>query len=183
MRTRGKRPARRMKPVFIVFCEGETEELYVSMLRQKYRSPIKIIPKIAGCDISSHLIERRKREMKIDEHEKLTVFLMYDMDVEATNSKIDAINAEKLLSNPCVEFWFLLHSAIETKSLSSRRTINELKNCDAVWTNYEKATLTEQQKKYLWEQRMNAVENAKKLMDYKNPSSTIYRLLEKLEES
>ena len=78
MRTRGKRPARRMKPVFIVFCEGETEELYVSLLRQRYRSPIKIISRVEGCDISSKLIERRKREVKIEEHEKLTVFLMYD---------------------------------------------------------------------------------------------------------
>lgn len=40
---RGKsgRPERKMKPVILVLCEGETEEQYVEHLRQKYRLPIK----------------------------------------------------------------------------------------------------------------------------------------------
>ena len=41
-------PRRKMKPVFLVFCEGETEETYLDHLKQAYRSPIKIIPKVEG---------------------------------------------------------------------------------------------------------------------------------------
>lgn len=44
-----------MKPVFLVFCEGETEETYLDYLKQAYRSPIKIIPKVEGGDISQRL--------------------------------------------------------------------------------------------------------------------------------
>ena len=41
-------PRRKMKPVFLVFCEGETEETYLDHLKQAYRSLIKIIPKVEG---------------------------------------------------------------------------------------------------------------------------------------
>ncbi|MDD7416064.1 MAG: hypothetical protein SPI86_05150 [Treponemataceae bacterium] len=45
--TRGKngRPDRKMKPIILVLCEGETEESYVENLKQKYRLPIKIVSK------------------------------------------------------------------------------------------------------------------------------------------
>ena len=33
---------RKTKPVFYVFCEGETEENYISILRQHFRIPIEI---------------------------------------------------------------------------------------------------------------------------------------------
>ena len=52
-------PRRKMKPVFLVFCEGETEETYLDHLKQAYRSPIKIIPKVEGGDISQRLIDAR----------------------------------------------------------------------------------------------------------------------------
>ena len=35
-------PSRTMKPVFLMFCEGETEEAYLDYLKQAYRSPIRI---------------------------------------------------------------------------------------------------------------------------------------------
>jgi len=40
---RNHRPPRKMKPVFLVFCEGDTEEAYINLLRQKYRLPVKVI--------------------------------------------------------------------------------------------------------------------------------------------
>ena len=45
-------PSRTMKPVFLIFCEGETEEAYLDYLKQAYRSPIRIVPKIEGDSIS-----------------------------------------------------------------------------------------------------------------------------------
>lgn len=35
-------PSRTMKPVFLIFCEGETEEAYLDYLKQAYRSPVRI---------------------------------------------------------------------------------------------------------------------------------------------
>ena len=45
---RSYKPPRKMK---LVFCEGDTEETYISFLRQKYRLPIKVIPRITGLSI------------------------------------------------------------------------------------------------------------------------------------
>lgn len=52
---REKRPSRTMKPVFVVFCEGETEEAYLDFIKQTYRSPFKIIPKVEGERLPSIL--------------------------------------------------------------------------------------------------------------------------------
>ena len=57
-------PSRTMKPVFLIFCEGETEEAYLDYLKQAYRSPIRIVPKIEGDSISQRLIDVRKKELK-----------------------------------------------------------------------------------------------------------------------
>ena len=64
-----------MKPVFLVFCEGETEENYVDFIRQQYKSPIKIISKTEGGHISQHLIQRRQNELKISKTDKISTFL------------------------------------------------------------------------------------------------------------
>lgn len=39
---------RKMKPLFLVLCEGETEETYINLLKQRYRLPIRIVSKILG---------------------------------------------------------------------------------------------------------------------------------------
>ena len=46
MMPKNTRPSRKMKPVILVLCEGETEECYIDFLKQKYRLPIKIVSKL-----------------------------------------------------------------------------------------------------------------------------------------
>ena len=43
---------KQIKPVYYVFCEGESEESYVLYLRAKYRIPVEILPKILRNQIS-----------------------------------------------------------------------------------------------------------------------------------
>ena len=52
-----------MRPQFLVLCEGETEEAYINFLKQRYRLPIKIVPKIIGSNISQRLINQYKKEL------------------------------------------------------------------------------------------------------------------------
>ena len=89
-------PSRTMKPVFLIFCEGETEEAYLDYLKQAYRSPIRIVPKIERDSISQRLIDVRKKELKISKTDKILVFLMYDMDVPVVNERIKDCRAYKL---------------------------------------------------------------------------------------
>lgn len=132
---RTERPSRRMKPVFLIFCEGETEETYLDYLKQTYRSPIKIISKIEGGDISQRLIDARRKELKISKNDNVIVFLMYDMDVPAVNERLLNCNAYKMLSNPAIELWFLLHAKDCKSPISSKQALIELKATDSVWTD------------------------------------------------
>ena len=54
---------RKMKPLFLVLCEGETEETYISLLKQRYRLPIRIVSKILGGSLYPKKIEQYKKEM------------------------------------------------------------------------------------------------------------------------
>jgi hypothetical protein len=181
---RNRQPQRKMKPVFLVFCEGETEETYVNFLRQKYRLPIKVITHVTGLSISLSLVRRYMQAEKIGPGDVITYFLMYDLDVEAIAKKLrtfkQAINAA---SNPCVELWFLLHSKDQRASISTNDCVSALQKATIEWIHYEKGLLSDVQKMILWDNRENACKRAKQLQDGRNPSSSVYRLIEAMEEA
>ena len=176
-------PSRTMKPVFLIFCEGETEEAYLDYLKQAYRSPIRIVPKIEGDSISQRLIDVRKKELKISKTDKILVFLMYDMDVPVVNERIKDCRAYKLLSNQAIEFWFLLHGKDWRTKISTAEAYSELLKIDDCWAGYEKAALTDTQKAFLWKNRIEATERARRLKNLDNPSSGIFNLILALEKS
>ena len=167
---------KQMKPNFFVFCEGETEIAYVKFLRSLYRAPIQVITKKGKSNISEEYIERSKNEYVRTEQDR--VFLMYDLDVEGMLEQLQKIpNAELLVSNPCVELWFLLHYQDQKSEISSDKCIKKLQK---VSKEYKKGTLSEEEKDVLAKNKEVAVERAKKLAEFQNPSSTVYKLLEKL---
>ena len=99
---------KRMRPNFFVFCEGETEVAYVTHLRSKYRMPIQIIPRKSDSNISCRYINNCKREYVTTDRD--CTFLMYDLDVAGILEHLKCIpGATLLVSNPCIELWFLLH--------------------------------------------------------------------------
>lgn len=184
MRTRRcKTTPRTMKKVFVVFCEGETEECYLNFLRGAYRSPIKVIPRISGDSITNRLIRDVQKTERITDMEKITTFIMYDLDKADMNDRLKALNAIHLFSNPCVELWFLLHITEQRQALTTLSVMRALINAGGVWTNYDKPILTQTQRAYLWEHQREAIARAKTLKDTSNPSSAIYKLLELLEAS
>lgn len=107
---------------------------------------------------------------------------MYDMDAPSINNKLRACKAQLLLSNPCFEIWLLLHAKDQIIGLSSDAVIKELKKSAPVWHNYNKALYTDTQKAFLKVHLEEAVSRAKALKEFQNPSSQIYKLLEKLED-
>lgn len=167
---------KQMKPNFFVFCEGETEIAYVKFLRSLYRAPIQVIPKKGKSNISEEFIERSKNEYVRTGQDK--VFLMYDLDVDGILEHLQKIpNAELLVSNPCIELWFLLHYQEQKLEISSDKCVQKYQK---VSKGYKKGVLSEEEKKVLAENRELAVERAKKLAEYRNPSTMVFRLLEKL---
>ena len=170
---------KQMKPNFFVFCEGETEIAYVKFLRSLYRAPIQVIPKKGKSNISEDYIEKSKNEYVQTDQDK--VFLMYDLDVDGMLEQLQKIpNAELIVSNPCIELWFLLHYQDQKSEISSYKCIKKLQK---VSKEYKKGTLSEEEKDVLAKNKDQALERAKKLVEFQNPSTTIHRLLDLLKES
>lgn len=162
-----------MKPNFFVFCEGKTEINYVKFLRSVFRVPIQVIAKKSDSNISVDFIERSK-DYVLTQNDQ--TFLMFDLDVEGMLEHLQKIPQVTLLvSNPCVELWFLLHFQGVDKEITSDGCFRMLKTHSP---QYEKGALTELEKRILVENMAKAIERAKRLEDYKNPSSSVYRLIE-----
>ena len=166
-----------IKPTFFVFCEGETEEAYIKYLRSSYRLPIEIDPKVAGSSITNRYISEYKKHRPV--HPKDKTFLIYDCDVEALMKKLHEIkDADLLSSNPCFEFWYLLHCQNQTTSLTSDDCISKLKSNIS---RYKKGVLDDKLKSLLVEKKSKAIERAKAFPEFCNPSTKVYLLVEELD--
>lgn len=153
------RAPRKMKPVILVLCEGETEECYVDCLKQKYRLPIRVVSKVVGQKINSRLVERYKKELQIRRSEQIDCFLIYDADVPEIIDKTAACNATVILSRPCLEVWFLAHTEkVPAADLSSAECLRRLTRIEE-WKGYRKGFLSENEKNLLWEKRLEAMRN------------------------
>ena len=158
-----REPARpmRMRKIALVICEGETEVGYINLLKTWYKSPIRIVSHIEGTKITPSLVEKRTKELKISQWDKVHTFLMYDMDVQAINEKLLKCKAEMLLSNPCFEIWLLLHTKDQKAAIDTDALIKELKKSAPVWKNYSKSAFTDTQKTFLNNNTDVAVARAK----------------------
>ena len=179
---REKAPDKRMRKIALVICEGETEENYINLLKRWYKSPVRIVSHVEGTKINQSLVDKRTKELKISALDKVDTFLMYDMDVAAVNEKVTACKAKLLLSNPCFEIWLLLHVKDQKSSISTDAVLKELKKSDNVWHNYNKSVYTDTQKAFLNDHIVVAIDRAKALKEFQNPSTNIYTLVEVLRD-
>jgi len=178
---RNKRQAskgKKINPHFWVFCEGKTEESYISFLRSEYRLPLEIITKTAGCDINERYIKSYKRGKP--SHPKDKNFLVYDADVaEILNTLRNIKSATLIASNPAVELWFLLHYKNQTAYITGDDCIRELSNRNR--NNYKKGLIDNTLKVKLREKCSDACSRAKRLTLYNNPSTNMNIFIDELE--
>ena len=173
-----KSKAKKMRPIFFVFCEGETEVAYVNYLKSKYRLPIQIVPKKSDSNISCRYIENCRREYFTTASDK--TFLMYDLDVDGILDKLACIPEVTLLvSNPCVELWFLLHAQECKSELDSKNCIRKY---ELVSPDYKKGMLNTFDLQLFDKGEDLAIYRARKMNRVDNPSTTVYKLVEALRE-
>jgi len=178
--SRFRRPSKgkKIKPTFFVFCEGKTEQLYVSFLKSQFRVSIIIDSQIAKNNITDNYIKNYKKGRPT--HEKDKTFLLYDLDVPEMLEKLQAIKSTvTLVSNPCIEFWFLLHFK-EQKSVITCKKCNE--GLNKQMGNYSKVLIDNKMRESLVKGQQKAINRAKKLKPLINPSSTVHLLIEELEK-
>ena len=80
------------------------------------------------------------------------------------------------------EIWLLLHAKDQKAAIETDALIKELKKSAPVWKNYSKSAFTDTQKSFLNDNTDLAVSRAKKLREFHNPSTGIYKLIEMLKE-
>ncbi|RXE60987.1 RloB domain-containing protein [Muribaculaceae bacterium Isolate-004 (NCI)] len=177
MARKAKQPrGKKMNPTFFVFCEGKTEAAYVDLLRRSFRVPVEIIARVSDSNISQPYIDRCKRDRFTTSEDK--TFLMFDLDVPGMLERLRKIkDAVLLLSNPSIEYWFLLHYKDTNKELSSAECLAMLKGIDA---DYQKGVFSTAMKKVLIDAIEDAVKRAKSKEAYTNPSSTIHLLTDEI---
>ena len=178
---RRQSPKRKIHPVYYVFCEGKTEEAYSTFLRQKYRFPIQIKTKVAGQNISDRFIIsyfKKSRNGNCSDLDK--IFLMYDAETNEMIDRLRSINKGIILpSCPCIELWFLLHFQDQNANISCDKCRHTLKKHDP---NYEKGKLNLHLVRVLWNRKAAAIKRSRRLAEFENPSSSVYKLLEELEK-
>ena len=176
------RSDRKMKPVILVICEGETEACYVDFLKQQYRLPIKIVSKIVGSKINQRLISHLKKELRLSNTERIDCFLMYDADVATVTEHILSCGEQALLSRPCIEVWFLAHTEkISANVLSSDQCVHALEK-QQDWHGYKKGKLSNKQQDILWGKRLYAIENISHEISQDHPFSMVADFIKILEQ-
>lgn len=161
-----------MKPTFFIFCEGKTEAAYVDLLRRTFKIPMEIIVKISDSNISQAYVERCKRDRFTTQDDK--TFLMFDIDVPGMFERLNRIkDVTLLLSNPCVEYWFILHYKDVYAELNSAECVAKLRKFDE---GYSKGIFSPAMKRNLIEGITEATNRAMAKTPYSNPSSTVYLL-------
>ena len=167
-----------MSPNYFVFCEGDTEVAYAEMLRAYYRLPIHIIAKKTLLNITPALVERCKSVYVQTKNDH--TYLMYDLDVETMLERLLKVPGAVLLcSNPCFEIWILLHYIEQKTGLTSEECVGKL---IGYAKQYKKGSLGNEMKQHLVETQNTATDRARKLTAYRNPSSTVFRLVDDLEK-
>lgn len=177
MARKAKQPrGKKMNPTFFVFCEGKTEAAYIDLLRRSFRVPVEIIARVSDSNISQPYIDRCKRDRFTTSDDK--TFLMFDLDVPGMLEHLRKIkDTVLLLSNPCIEYWFLLHFKDTNKELSSAECFAMLKSVDA---DYAKGGFSPVMKNVLIDAIEDASKRAKSKNAYSNPSSTVHLLTDEI---
>lgn len=183
MRERKNKKARLAHKVFLVICEGETEKAYIEALTRFYRLPLTIKTKVSGNSINARLVKEYVKETGVEKADDCKVFYIYDLDVKAVADKLIRLPGLTVLSNPCIELWFLLHAHVFNKYSDSQNILKTLVKSEPVWKGYEKGRLSTAQAKWLISKRLLATENASKLNFPDNPSSNMGQFIDILEHA
>lgn len=180
---RFKREAKgkKINPTLFVFCEGESEEMYIRYLRSIYRLPVEIVTKITRNQVSERKIKGNLKNAP--RHEKDKIYLMYDLDVDGFLNKLQAIQKETqamlIVSNPCFELWYLCHFCNQTSEIN---TDNCIKKLQSFCKHYKKGSIPSALKMQLEIQRNDAIANTKEQLRFENPSTNVYLFIEELEK-
>ncbi len=127
-RTKPRRPPRSSKPRILILCEGQkTEHIYFAALKVEMRLPsVRVwrLSKVRGLrGLTAAADEARRNDPGLDEiwcvldhdgrEEEVRKFLVWHERARKSRSRQ---RIEAVISDPCFEYWLLLHFEYTTRS-------------------------------------------------------------------
>lgn len=181
MRERISKKKKRSHRTFLVICEGETERIYVETLKRQYRLPVAIRTKVSGNAINTRLVSQYLKELALFDKDEYRIFYVYDSDVVSIVDKLNKLEGTTILTNPCIELWFLLHLKEHYRECSSESIVKMLWAAHPSWKNYTKGKLSQEQNNLLMSNYQTAISRAGRLRKQANPSSDMPLFIHALE--
>ncbi|HEB9431754.1 TPA: RloB domain-containing protein [Campylobacter coli] len=129
---RDRKTKRKENEVILIVCEGKkTEKNYLNQLKDFFRlSNVSINIISSKKPDPSQIVEFTKEKNKDDSYDK--VYCVFDKDTHSdfdkAKQKCEKYNFEAIISNPCFEFWILLHFEYTTKPFGTNSPCNKLNN-------------------------------------------------------
>lgn len=176
------------KEVILVVCEGKkTEVNYLRQLKDYLKlNNVQIDIFSSKNSDPSEVVNFAKEKNKSHSYDK--VYCVFDKDTHSNFNKArkecKQCNFEAIISNPCFEFWILLHFTYTTANF---HTDNKNSPCDKLINNYLKTHIKDYSKDYnftsIIKDKLNtAIKNAQKANKEaeSNDYTSSYTLMDKL---
>jgi hypothetical protein len=181
-----------VRPRFLIVCEGRvTEPEYINLIRinEKINLVRVIIDNQGGTPKT--LVDRavaEKRQNKSEFGKEDEIWCVFDIDehplIAEAKQKASSNGIKLAISNPCFEFWLLLHFVYHSAPISRQEARRE---CEARMNGYQKHIPGDA----LFPLLGTALENAQRLAKWhetrqtvgENPSTEVYKLIERLRAS
>lgn len=182
---RDRNPKRQENEVILIVCEGEkTEKNYLNRLKDLFSLSNVSINIFSSKNPSPlQVVKFAKEKSKENSYDK--IYCVFDKDTHSNFDKAKQeckkYKFEEITSNPCFEFWILLHFTYTTKSFATNSPCNELIN------TYLKGYIKDYTKNYnftnIIQQNLDtAIANAQKANEEaeKNNYESSYTFMDKL---
>ena len=129
------RPTKRSKSVILVFCEGESEQVYTDFLKKEF-GDIASIRRPASTGLFDEADNKFKKDKKYRDNAEVTdeVWFFFDVETKDIGSwdarmkiikrlrslrKRPGIKVRLLMTTGCIEYWLMLHYDMYAPSIQT----------------------------------------------------------------
>ena len=129
------RPTKKSKPYIVVFCEGESEQVYTDFLKNEFID-VASIKRPSATGLFEEADSKFKKDKRYRDNAEVTDEIWFFFDVETkdiadwdsrlkiikhlrTLRKKSGIRVRLLMTTGCIEYWLMLHYEMYTPSIQT----------------------------------------------------------------